>query len=38
LLRTLDAYKKVIDDKTTAILSSDSELLKILMRGEAGAK
>jgi membrane protease subunit HflC len=38
LLRTLDAYKKVLDDKTTAILSSDSELLKILMRGEAGAK
>jgi membrane protease subunit HflC len=34
LLRTLEAYKKVLDDKTTAILSSDSELLKILMRGE----
>jgi hypothetical protein len=29
--------KKIIDDKTTAILSSDSELLRILMRGEAGA-
>lgn len=38
LLRTLDAYKKVLDDKTTAILSSDSELLKVLTRGEAGAK
>jgi len=38
LLRTLEAYKKVLDDKTTAILSSDSELLKILTRGEAGAK
>ncbi len=38
LLRTLEAYKKVLDDKTTAILSSDSELLKILMRGEAGAQ
>ena len=38
LLRTLDAYKKVLDDKTTAILSSDSELLRILTRGEAGAK
>ncbi len=36
LLRTLEAYKKVLDDKTTAILSSDSELLKILMRGETG--
>jgi membrane protease subunit HflC len=34
LLRTLEAYKKILDDKTTAILSSDSELLKILMRGE----
>ncbi|MBI3684129.1 MAG: protease modulator HflC [Acidobacteria bacterium] len=34
LLRTLEAYKKVFDDKTTAILSSDSELLKVLMRGE----
>jgi membrane protease subunit HflC len=38
LLRTLEAYKKILDDKTTAIMSSDSELLKILMRGEAGAK
>ena len=38
LLRTLDTYKKVLDDKTTAILSTDSELLKILMKGEAGAK
>src|ERR1017187_125346 len=37
-LRTLEAYKKVLDDKTTAILSSDSELLKVLMRGEAGVK
>lgn len=34
LLRTLEAYKKVLDDKTTAILSSDSELLRVLMRGE----
>ena len=38
LLRTLEAYKKILDDKTTAILSSDSELLKVLMRGEAGAR
>ena len=38
LLRTLDAYKKVLDDKTTAILSSDSELLKVLTRGEQGVK
>ena len=38
LLRTLDSYKKVLDDKTTAILSSDSELLRILTKGEAGAR
>jgi modulator of FtsH protease HflC len=38
LLRTLDSYKKVLDDKTTIILSSDSELLKVLTRGEAEAK
>ena len=34
LLRTLESYKKILDDKTTVILSSDSELLKVLMRGE----
>lgn len=38
LVRTLESYKKVFDDKTTAILSSDSELLRILTKGEAGAK
>lgn len=38
LLRTLEAYKKVLDDKTTAILNSDSELLKVFTRGEAGIK
>jgi membrane protease subunit HflC len=38
LLRTLESYKKILDDKTTAILSSDSELLRILMRGESGAQ
>jgi membrane protease subunit HflC len=38
LLRTLEAYKKILDDKTTAILSSDSELLRILTKGEAGAR
>ena len=36
LTRTLDSYKKILDDKTTAILSSDSELLKIFMKGEGG--
>ena len=35
LLRTLESYKKIFDDKTTAILSSDSELLRVLMRGES---
>jgi membrane protease subunit HflC len=35
LLRTLESYRKIFDDKTTAILSSDSELLKVLMRGES---
>ena len=38
LLRTLESYKKILDDKTTAILSSDSELLKIFMHGEGAAK
>src|ERR1700722_9368524 len=38
LLRTLESYKKVLDDKTTAILSSDSELKKVLRKGESGAK
>ena len=38
LLRTLESYKKILDDKTTAILSSDSELLKVLMKGENAAR
>ncbi len=39
LLRTLEAYKKIFgDDKTTAILSSDSELLKVMMEGERAAR
>jgi len=38
LLRTLESYKKILDDKTTAILSSDSELLRVLIKGEAGSK
>jgi membrane protease subunit HflC len=38
LLRTLDAYKKTFDDKTTVILGTDSELLKIFMQGEGGAQ
>lgn len=38
LLRTLESYKKIFADNTTAILSSDSELLKIMMQGERGAR
>ena len=33
LVRTLEAYRKVIDPNTTAILSSDSELLRLLTQG-----
>ncbi len=33
LVRTLEAYRKVIDPNTTVILSSDSELLKLLTQG-----
>jgi membrane protease subunit HflC len=33
LLRTLEAYKKFLDDKTTILLSADSELLKYLTGG-----
>ncbi|MCS7252522.1 MAG: protease modulator HflC [Armatimonadota bacterium] len=32
-LRTLEAYKKVLNDKTTVILSADSELMKLLTHG-----
>ena len=38
LLRTLESYKKILDDKTTAVISSDSELLKVLTKGEAAIK
>jgi modulator of FtsH protease HflC len=38
LTRTLESYKKILDDKTTIILSSDSDLLRILTKGQAGAK
>lgn len=34
-LRTLESYRKVLDDKTTIILSSDSEFLKLLTDGGA---
>ena len=38
LLRTLETYKKTLDDQTTVILRTDSALMKIFMQGEAGAK
>jgi len=33
LIRTLESYKKILDEKTSIIMSSDSELLKILTQG-----
>ena len=33
LVRTLEAYRKFLDDKTTVVLSSDSELLRLLTKG-----
>ena len=34
LTRTLETYKKALDNKTTVVLSSDSELLRLLTRGQ----
>jgi membrane protease subunit HflC len=36
LVRTLDSYRKILDDKTSIILSSDSELLRLLTQGRKG--
>lgn len=33
-VRTLDAYKKIVDDKTTLVLPSDSKLFKLLIEGK----
>jgi modulator of FtsH protease HflC len=35
LVRTLDSYRKILDEKTSIILSADSELLKLLTQGSA---
>lgn len=35
-LRTLESYDKMLDDKTTLVLSSDSELLRLLTGVESG--
>lgn len=37
LTRTLEAYRKFLDEKTTILLSSDSDLLKYLTRGVPNA-
>ena len=36
MVRTLEAYRKILDEKTTAVLSADSELLKLLTQGKNG--
>jgi membrane protease subunit HflC len=33
-VRTLDSYKKILNDKTSIVLSGDSELLKLLTQGK----
>jgi membrane protease subunit HflC len=38
LTRTLEAYEKVFEKDTTALLSSDSELLRIMTRGPQAAQ
>ncbi|MFQ6098216.1 MAG: protease modulator HflC [Armatimonadota bacterium] len=38
LTRTLDAYKKALTNKTTVVLSADSELLQVLTQGPEGAR
>ncbi|MGA1868933.1 MAG: protease modulator HflC [bacterium] len=38
LTRTLDAYKKFLDEKTTLVLSSDSDLLKLMTSGVGAIK
>ena len=38
LTRTLESYNKIIDDKTTIVLGSDSDLLRVLTKGQAAAK
>jgi membrane protease subunit HflC len=34
LVRTLESYRKVLDEKTTVVLSTDSELLELLTEGK----
>lgn len=37
LVRTLDAYKKFLNENTTVVLSGDSELLRLLTAGQLSA-
>jgi membrane protease subunit HflC len=37
-LRTLESYKKILNDKTSIILSADSDLLKLLTQGRTDAR
>lgn len=36
MLRTLEAYKKALDNQTTVVLSSDSQFLRLLTQGKEG--
>ena len=36
MVRTLEAYRRILDEKTTAVLSGDSELFKLLTQGKNG--
>jgi membrane protease subunit HflC len=36
LVRTLESYRKVLNEKTTVVLSTNSELLELLTEGKAG--
>jgi modulator of FtsH protease HflC len=37
-LRTLESYKKILNEKTSIILSADSDLLKLLTQGRTDAR
>jgi membrane protease subunit HflC len=38
LVRSLEAYRKILDEKTTVVLSAQSDLLKYLTRGQTPTK
>jgi membrane protease subunit HflC len=37
-LRTLESYEKIINEKTTIVIPSDSELMELLMRGPGSSE